>query len=57
MTAEHAQRVARAHAGADLCRAAIAQQKAATHGPELLDPDDPIRDRALRRARAERRAA
>jgi hypothetical protein len=44
----------RAHRGAALCLAAIDTR----HGEDVpLDPDDPIRDRALRRARTERRRA
>lgn len=39
--------------GAALCRSMLADRAAG--GP--LDPDDPIRDRALRRARDERQAA
>lgn len=52
---EHEQRVRAAHAGAALCRAALRQTT--DQGADVpLDPDDPIRDRALRRARAERKA-
>ena len=41
----------RAHRGANLCRALLAP--AVDSGP--LDPDDPVRDLALRRARREPR--
>lgn len=41
----------RAHRGANLCRARLAPT--ADRGP--LDPDDPVRDAALRRARSEPR--
>lgn len=48
------QRAARAKAGHELCMAVIGE--AAATAEIDLDPHDPVRNRALKRARAERRA-
>lgn len=45
----------RSRRGAAACRLALATKGTKTQQP--LDPDDPIRDAALRRARDERRKA